>query len=234
MNLADAEQAATKWLNINPRVRLRNQLVELDGIPFNEAVSKKVIAMIAEGNSPHALINFLIKVRKNPSAVAQNELLLFCVANNFMIHSDGDIVAYKSVRSNYMDIHSGTVRNRVGDSPRMERNQVDDRRDVTCSYGLHFASYQYASTWTTWGHLMLIKVNPADVVSIPGDYNNQKGRCAGYTVIGEVSSPLPRKEVYTNSYLSENCDDFVDEWWGELPELCECCGQEILYDCECC
>ena len=33
---------------------------------------------------------------------------------------------------------------------------------------------------------MLIKVNPRDVVSIPVDYNNSKGRCCKYEVVGEV------------------------------------------------
>ena len=51
--------------------------------------------------------------------------------------------------------------------------------------------------------LMVMKVNPADVVSIPHDYKNQKGRCAKYEVIAEITTgtPLPHKEVYTDSDL---------------------------------
>ena len=33
------------------------------------------------------------------------------------------------------------------------------------------------------GHVMLLKINPADVVSIPADYNDTKGRCAKYEVV---------------------------------------------------
>jgi hypothetical protein len=32
---------------------------------------------------------------------------------------------------------------------------------------------------------MILKINPADVVSIPSDYNNTKGRTCRYEVVGE-------------------------------------------------
>ena len=35
---------------------------------------------------------------------------------------------------------------------------------------------------------MILKINPADVVSIPSDYNNSKGRACRYEVIGEIDS----------------------------------------------
>jgi hypothetical protein len=49
-------------------------------------------------------------------------------------------------------------------------------------------------------------------VSIPADYNNQKGRCCRYVVISEISDgkPLPPKAVYTNNDVS--------------PQVCEKCG----------
>jgi hypothetical protein len=34
---------------------------------------------------------------------------------------------------------------------------------------------------------MIVKVFPSDVISIPKDYNNAKGRCCKYEVIGEVA-----------------------------------------------
>ena len=34
---------------------------------------------------------------------------------------------------------------------------------------------------------MILKIDPADVVSIPTDYNGAKGRCAKYEVIAEVT-----------------------------------------------
>ena len=35
---------------------------------------------------------------------------------------------------------------------------------------------------------MIVKISPADVVSIPSDYNNAKGRACKYEVIGEIGN----------------------------------------------
>jgi hypothetical protein len=210
-NLMNLRNAVTAFItDRDGRFTLENDLITLDGRPFSSTITEKVLNMIAEGNPAQPLYNFLIKVRRNPSSSAQQELLLFCAANGFMIHEDGDILAYKAVRSNYKDIHSGKNDNSVGAIVAMPRNDVDDRRDVTCSSGLHFAAFDYAKDFG--GHdcrLMLMKVSPEHVVSIPNDYNNKKGRCCLYTVIAELTdgNPLPKKEVYF--------DRDVPGWWRE-------------------
>jgi hypothetical protein len=176
----------------------------LDGKPFTYEVTQKVLDMIEAGNAADPIYRFLRKVRQNPLVSAQDELLLFCVANGFMIHEDGDIIAYKSVRGDYKDIHSGRYSNHVGAVVSMDRKSVDADRNRTCSAGLHFAAHGYASTWA--GHidgvnrrLMVMKINPADVVAVPADYNNQKGRTWKYTVIAELKDgkALAPKEVYS-------------------------------------
>lgn len=227
--LMNARNAVKQFLTDDERFTLENDVIVLDGRAFSGAVTDKVLTMIESGNKAAPLFKFLENVRSNPSRSAQEELLLFCVANNFMITDDGCILAYKSVRGDYTDIHSGTVRNAVGDTPRMERNDVDDRRNVTCSSGFHFAAYGYASTWAgpidgVNRKLMLMKVNPRDVVSIPNDYHNQKGRCCYYEVIDEIVSgeAIPHQEVF---YLDTLNDDETieesspDELEVELAEL---------------
>jgi hypothetical protein len=67
----------------------------------------------------------------------------------------------------------------------MERNAVDDNKDVTCSAGLHFCSRSYLDHFGG-DRIMILKINPADVVSIPSDYNDAKGRACRYEVIGEL------------------------------------------------
>ena len=206
--LADIVTSVRNWLNNGRDFELRGDQVYLNGDPFSAEVTSKVLSMIEAGANAEPLYAFLRKVRENPSKAAQDELLLFCVANGFMIHEDGDIIAYKSVRGNYTDIHSGKFDNSVGKVVTMARHTVDDNRDRTCSTGLHFASHEYASTWAGQidgvnRRLMVMKINPRDVVSIPSDYNNQKGRCARYEVISELNGGgrLPKQEVYTNSAL---------------------------------
>ena len=107
-----------------------------------------------------------------------------------MITEDGHFLAYKRVRNNYTDLHSGRFDNTVGSNPAMLRNDVDDNRDRTCSRGLHFCAKHYLPSFGagTGNRVMVVKVNPADVVSIPSDYNNAKGRTWTYEVVGEVGS----------------------------------------------
>lgn len=241
VELLDVRVAVRKWLSVNPRFTLQNDLLSLDGVEFSDSVSQKVLRMIDAGNDPQALFNFLIKVRKNPSSVAQRELLLFCAANKFMIHADGDILSYKSVRDSYYDIHSDSVFYKpasvmTGDESReyslgvvmgkaknvrvevingttivsMPRFAVDDDRNNICSHGLHFAAYRYASEFGSSSCRMLVlKIDPADVVSIPSDYNNEKGRTARLSVVAEIprGSALPDKEVYEDYDFDLDTDD---------------------------
>jgi hypothetical protein len=51
--------------------------------------------------------------------------------------------------------------------------------------GLHFCSRDYLSHFGG-ERIMILKINPRDVVSIPVDYNAAKGRACRYEVIGEL------------------------------------------------
>jgi len=67
----------------------------------------------------------------------------------------------------------------------MPRNLVDEDSNRTCSAGLHFCSHAYLKHFGGT-RIVLLKVNPRDVVSIPADYNDTKGRACKYLVIGEL------------------------------------------------
>jgi hypothetical protein len=91
-----------------------------------------------------------------------------------------------------MDKYSGTVDHTPGETPKMRRNEVDDKRHNTCSDGLHFASLHYVTDGgygnrNSGDRLVALKINPRDVVSIPSDYNNSKGRACEYHVLRELN-----------------------------------------------
>ena len=123
----------------------------------------------------------------NPSKRAVTELYGFLEKNSLPITPDGHFLAYKKVRKDFLDIHSGTMSNAVGTVVEMERNMVDDDQNRTCSTGLHFCSQEYLAHFGDGtSRTVILKINPADVVSIPNDYNNSKGRACRYEVIGEL------------------------------------------------
>ena len=184
------------------------------GREMHNALTKRLVAMIQEDFPVEPLIAFMENLMENPSKRAVNELYGFLEKNTLPITSDGCFLAYKKVRQDYFDVHSGTVLNKpaaymtdedtaalaeaVGKNNEvtvavedgvtvvsMERNLVDDDQNRTCSTGLHFCSQDYLRSFGG-ERIVILKINPRDVVSIPNDYNDSKGRCARYEIVDEI------------------------------------------------
>lgn len=177
------------------------------GQVFHSALATRIVKMLEDGFDIDPMINFMHNLMQNPSKRAVDELYGFLEKNSLPITPDGCFLAYKKVRDDYKDVHSGTMDNSVGRVVEMERNMVDDNRDNTCSTGLHFCSHSYLSSFSG-DRVVIVKVNPADVVSVPSDYNNAKGRTCRYEVIGEVDAkPVDsvefNKPVQTNASTLE-------------------------------
>jgi hypothetical protein len=166
-----------------------NGEVIFEGKPLHNAVTTRLLRQMDEGFNVEPMVAFLTNLMKNPSMTARNELYLWLEENQCPITEDGHFISFKNVRDTYKDWHSNTIDNSVGQKPSMPRNAVDDNRNQTCSAGLHFCSESYLQHFHAGAgtRTMVLKVNPADVVSIPSDYGNAKGRCWQYEVIGEVS-----------------------------------------------
>ena len=155
---------------------------------FHNYLAAKFVEMYQEGFPVEPMVNFMENLMQNPSKRAVDELYGFLEKGNLPITADGCFLAYKKVRNDYLDIHSGTMDNSVGKVVEMERNEVDDNANNTCSSGLHFCSLDYLSHFG--GHdsrTMILKINPRDVVSIPADYHATKGRACRYEVIDEIN-----------------------------------------------
>jgi len=167
-------------------VEIQGETLFWKGKELNTGLSVRMIQMLQEGFPIEPMVNFMENLYKNPSKRAVTELYGFLEKGNLPITPDGHFLAYKKVRANYMDVHSGTFDNSVGQIVEMERHDVDDNKDNTCSTGLHFCSMSYLSSFGG-ERTVIVKINPADVVSIPSDYNDAKGRTCRYEVIGELN-----------------------------------------------
>ena len=174
--------------------------VYLDGELYESDVSEAIRASVQSGSEPKALINFLEKVVQNPSTDARTRLFAFLSNIDLPLADDGDIYAYKVVRSDLLDKHSGTFSNHIGAVVSMPRDEVQENKHVTCSSGLHFCSRSYIKYFSSNSDCLIkLKINPIDVVSIPVDYNNAKGRCASYEVV-ELLEGRPTRKNITESY----------------------------------
>jgi hypothetical protein len=158
------------------------------GVEFHNSLAQRMIEMYQDGFPIDPMVRFMENLMENPSKRSVDQMYGFLEKNKLPITSDGHFLAYKRVRKDYKDIHSGTYDNSVGQTVSMSRNLVDDNPDSYCSAGLHFCSETYLNHFGSQDEpVMILKINPADVVSIPKDYDGAKGRCCKYTVVGQVN-----------------------------------------------
>jgi len=155
------------------------------GQELHTSLTVRIIQMYQDGFPIEPMVNFMENLMLNPSKRAVTELYGFLEKGNLPITPDGYFLAYKKVKQDYTDCHTGTMDNSVGKVVEMERNMVDDDQNRTCSTGLHFCSREYLNHFGG-ERVMILKINPRDVVSIPNDYNDTKGRACRYEVIDEI------------------------------------------------
>ena len=175
-------------------VAIQGEKLFWKGEELNGELARRMVAMLQDGFDIAPFVAFMENLFRNPSKRAVDELYGFLEKNNLPLTPDGCFLAYKKVRDNFFDVHSGTMDNSVGRVVEMERNKVDDNKDNTCSTGLHFCGMSYLSHFGG-ERTVIVKVNPADVVSIPSDYNGAKGRACRYEVIGELG--VEPEEAFT-------------------------------------
>lgn len=189
----------------------RGELVVEDGVVrfgdrvLGPAITKRILRMIEEGFDVDPMINFLQNLEQNPSNRAVTELYIFLESCDLPITDDGHFLAYKRVNWDFKDFHTGTIDNSPGQRVTMKRNDVDDDKTHLCSHGLHFCSLPYLKNFHPGqGHIVIVKINPRDVVSIPVDYNYTKGRCCAYEVVGIHTSE--DKEAFEKSVENRCCE----------------------------
>ena len=219
VNLVNISQQVQNYFD-GTDVEIQGGSINYHGQVIHNTLTKRILNFMRDGLPHEPLLNFFKNLMENPSKRAVDELYDFLEAGELPITEDGHFLAFKNVRSNYLDIHSGKFNNSVGKVCEMPRNGVDEDKERTCSYGLHFCSIKYLPHFSDsdGGKTMIVKINPKDVVAIPADYNNTKGRTCRYEVVAEYKddwrSKLNRDESGWDSdlYSSDGGDyEFDDE-----------------------
>lgn len=207
------------------KVKVIDNQVFFNGEPIHNYLSDKILSFMEKGLPHESLIKFLERLMANPSRRAVNELYAFLSHKNLPVTDAGTFLAYKSVRSDYTDHYSGNFNNSIGNTLEMTRNNVCDDHNQGCSVGFHAGSLEYASSFGGGESVLLIvEIDPADVVSVPSDCECQKLRTCKYKVVAKYDGPLPEhytkdaQSAYNPQYDSEDkeCDDGSD--WDEDKE----------------
>lgn len=224
-NLFDVGRAVSAaFARLGERVTVKGNSLLFDGDPLNSALADTIVEYYIEGNdNVEPLVKFLENLMTNPNPLSRESLYGWLANKSFHIDDDGCFLTYKSVRSAgdgvYNSISSGTadvngetihgvIPQEIGDVVEMPRSDVDDNTHAACSTGLHVGTWGYASSFSG-DTMLLVKVNPRDVVSVPKDSGEQKVRVCRYVVVDAgLTAPiegmrLPTQTVVPDTYVSE-------------------------------
>ena len=246
-DLADRATSLTK--QSEGEFEVRDGVVYRNGLPVHNVVTERIIQFQDEGLPFQPLVKFLENLLHNPSARSVSELYKFLEHKNMPITDDGCFLAYKAVQNDYRSITSGTtevrvstdggttwntvtghVPNNVGNILEVDRNQVDDDAQRTCSFGLHAGALEYATSFGgTSSRIVIVKINPKDAVSVPIDHNAQKLRASRYEVISDFEAPIIDNLV-SSDYRGDEPDN-PDEY-GFEDDDCGYCGEDYM-NCDC-
>jgi hypothetical protein len=181
MNTAKAVEHWTEG-----RFKVSRGQVTFDGESIPESLAKRILAIWEQKGDYTYLLRFYERLALNPSWRSVQQLYNFMSHAHLPIGPDGCIYGYKSVRQDWMDHHTGKHRNKPGDERSMPRNKISDDPRAACASGYHVGDFSYASTFRNDGKMVIIRVDPADVVSVPYDSSQRKMRVCRYFVLREA------------------------------------------------
>jgi hypothetical protein len=195
--------------------------------------TQRIIQLIKNGWDHTPMLAYLDRLYQNISHRAVTESYDWCSHKGLPITPDGYLVGYKGVAvysgesttdkmgrplqdGDLVDKWTGnSFRNNVADECGMNRRGVSDDCGQGCAAGLHVGTFQYASDWAgCGGKVVLVKFDPADIVSVPTDCEFSKMRVSGYTVIG-IARDIIEEEVYEDELFDDDLaydeiDDYLD------------------------
>jgi hypothetical protein len=193
--------------SVNGPLVYENEKIYFREGEYNEELEPRLCQEIEmlnrRGMSLEPVVNFCRNMVQNPSYDSRQRMFSFLNNEGLPITPDGHFLAYKYVRDDFYDAHSGTVLYEIGTSVKMNRRDCDDNPNNSCSTGLHVGGLDYASYGPK---TLVLKVNPKDVVTVP--YNeSQKMRTCEVFVVKEYERPM------TEGLYDDNAKEISDDKW---------------------
>ena len=233
------EKTVKQYLFEYENIKVENGAVLFGGSAVHSLCVDRILQFADSNFNPMPLVRFLSKLQKNPSRRSVEELYRFLERNNLTVTSNGNFLAYKALTSGFYSITAGNAQllkgkddgnghifNGVGEEIEVYRNYVDDDANRGCSVGLHAGTLEYAQSFGGNGAtLVIVEIDPADVVSVPHDCECQKLRTSRYKVVDICTQRLDLP-MYESRFDSAGDDDDWDSWDDEDED-------DYCDDCEC-
>lgn len=208
---------------LSKNMSIINGVIKFGDFILEETLSSHILSLLDEKNVPKdeklwkSYVTFLDNLHQNVNEDIREQLFRWMeyenrAGNGFAITEDGCIVGYKGCNGSVLEPISafagtaivdgveveGQIPNKVGSVIQMPRSEVQYDPSVGCAQGLHVGTRNYATHWAPI--LLLVKVNPRDVVSVPYENNSQKMRVCEYTVLKVTDARDEHERFHPSSY----------------------------------
>ncbi len=221
--LADVPKAMVLYTDGD--VDIEGDVLRYKGDELHNSLSRRIIGMMREGFPFQPMLNFLDNCMKNPSKHSIDQLYTFLENKHLPITEDGSFLAYKAVDKNFNDKWTGKINNQVGEVVEMPRNRVEDDFNQACGSGLHAGALEYVEGYKCdngGDQVVIVKINPEDVVSVPVDHKFQKLRCCKYEVVAIYDGKLDgilHKEDNAEEWSREGFLEYMEAMMGTQKEV---------------
>lgn len=199
----DVIRAAAKKTVGMEDVEVEHGVVTVHGEEIHNSLTEKILEMYESGWDHTPLVRFMVNLSENPSEDSKKQLFDFLAVSGMPLTPDGCFLAYKGVKTNFWDQHTGrTFQYMPGKVIEMPREQVCADPSIACAAGIHVGTLSYAQGFSTI--TLLLKVNPRDAVSVPRDHNCAKLRVCRAEVVRVYEGD---KALARPSYDEEDIQD---------------------------
>jgi hypothetical protein len=180
--LASPKKQLQKWLKDSSFDMRDNHLYYL-GDRIGDDISGRILEMAEGGADPRCWMHFYARLQRNPSWRSVQQLYGFMQHTGIQITDEGMIRAYKSVNADMKDFYTRTIDNSPGQLIQYPRNRISDDPNHACHEGLHAGSLEYALNFGYQRVIVIVEIDPMNVVCVPYDHTQQKMRICEYKVI---------------------------------------------------
>lgn len=224
----------SRFYQISDRYAWDGGEITFDGDPVHSTFTDLLSRALETGDSRAytAIARFGEKLATNPDDDSRAQAYDWLASHQFQITDDGDVVGYKGVYidgDGFTSTATSRVRGKpsafvnglaipelskvpqnLGDVISMPRSEVVHNPHMTCERGLHISTRSYAEGF---GHKVLVVfVNPRDIVSVPHGAGGEKVRCCRYRVSHVASDDLTND--HSAPVLRQNKSTYT--WAGDV------------------
>lgn len=231
--IANVRKSIESDFYLSENMSIVNGVIHFGEHTLEETLSDHILSLLDDDNTPkdgrlwRSYVTFLDNLHQNVNEDIRKQLFRWMdyenkAGNGFGITEDGCIVGYKGCVGTVLQPMSqftgtaivdgveinGSIPNKVGSVIQMPRSAVQFDPQVGCSVGLHVGTRDYAVNWAPI--LLLVKVNPRDIVSVPYEADSQKMRVCEYTVLEVTDASDEHRRFYPSEEDLEDLEDEVD------------------------